>query len=216
MTHVRTLVHHGSKVFWALIAAALIFTMTGQSADATHQPANKVAAAGSAAKVIAPAEDVVLLQEKLKTSSPTDLILGVTAECVITTELTTVGNDSQEAEGTVRIWVEVDGVPVPVSADDPAADRGKVTFCNQLEQRETTMFDDEEATIRTLNQSGAANAFQWLRLNMGSGIHTITVKGSLTTTATQGSSALAAVGKRTLIIEPVKAANDEAVTALGD
>lgn len=216
MTHVPTVLRRSSKIFYVLLAAALAFTLTSNAAEATHQPADKVAAAGSAAKVFSPGQDVVLLQEKVKTSSPTDLILGVTAECVITTELMTVGNDAESAEGTVRIWVEVDGVPVPVSSDDPAADRGKVTFCNQLEQRKTTMFDDANATIETLNQSGAANAFQWLRLNMGSGIHTLTVKGSLTTTATEGSDAKAAVGKRTLIVEPVKAANDEAVTALGD
>ena len=215
MTHVRTLLSHNSKIFTALLATALLFTLTTDGAEATHQPADKVAAAGAAAKVFAPGSAVTLLEEAVKTSSPTDLILGVTAECVITTELTTVGNDAESAEGTVRIWVEVDGVPVPVSSDD-AVETGKVTFCNQLEQRTTSMFDDANATIDTLNRSGAANAFQWLRLNMGNGVHTITVKADLVTSATEGSSAMAAVGKRTLIIEPVKAANDETVTALGD
>lgn len=194
-----------------VVAAVLLGFIAVQGVNATHQPADKVSAAGSTAEVISPQEDVVLLSEKIKTSAPTDLILGVTLECVITTELTTVGNDAQEAEGTVRVWIEVDGVPVPVSTDDTD---GKVTFCNQVQQRETSMFDDEDATIRTLDTSGAANGFNWLRLNMGSGIHTITVKADLRTSASDTASALAAVGKRTLIIEPVKAANDEEVTAV--
>jgi len=197
----------------ALVAATLLGFIAVQGVNATHQPANKVSAAGSTAEVISPNESVTLLSEKIKTSAPTDLILGVTLECVITTELTTVGNDLESAEGTVRVWVEVDGQRVPVSTDD-TDDPGKVTFCNQFEERETTMFDDEDATIRTLNRAGAANGFNWLRLNTGSGIHLIEVKADLVTDNTDGASALAAVGKRTLIIEPVKTANDEEITAL--
>lgn len=205
--------HHAP---WLVTAAVLVLALVGSGANATHQPANKVAAAGAAAVVTSPqAPAILLLEEKVKTSKPTDLILGVTLECVITTEVTTTGNDLQEAEGTVKVWVEVDGVPVPVSSDD-TTETGKVTFCNQFHQRETTMFDDEDATIRTLHRAGSANGFQWLRLNMGSGIHTISVRADLETSNTDTASALAAVGKRTLIIEPVKAANDEAVTALGD
>lgn len=199
--------------FLAVALAALAFTAT--QVGATHQPANKVSAAGSTAVVIAPNTAYTLLSEKIKANKPTDLILGVTLECVITTEVTTVGNDLQSAEGSVRVWVELNGVPVPVSADDTApGDVGKVTFCNQFEERETTAFEDEDATIRTLNRAGAANGFNWLRLNAGTGIQTIEVKADLTTTASDTASALAAVGKRTLIIEPVKAANDEEVTAL--
>jgi hypothetical protein len=202
---------------WLITAAVLVLALAGSGAQATHQPADKVAAAGSTAQLMSPqAAGVTLLEEKVKTSSPTDLILGVTAECVITTEITTMGNDTESAEGTVRVWVEVDGVPVPVSSDD-TTDTGKVTFCNQFEERQTTNFDDADATIRTLNRAGAANAFQWLRLNTGNGVHTITVRADfITTNTTPTSEAIAAVGKRTLIIEPVKAANDEAVTLLGD
>ena len=198
----------------AVVAAVLLGFIAVQGVNATHQPAGKVAASGSKAIVSPPDSTVVLLQEKVKTSAPTDLILGVTAECVITNELTTVGNDFASAEGKVRVWIEVDGVAVPVSADDTGADSGKVTFCNEYEERRTTAFEDEDATIETLRRSGAANGFNWLRLNMGSGIHTITVKGEFTTSGEGTASALAAVGKRTLIIEPVKAANDEAVTEL--
>ncbi|HEX7166183.1 MAG TPA: hypothetical protein VF230_04295 [Acidimicrobiales bacterium] len=198
----------------AVLAAGLLGVISSQAVNATHEPADKVSASGSAGIVVSPGSNVTLMSERIRTSSPSDLILGVTAECVITTELTTVGNDLETAEAQVRIWIEVDGVVVPVSADD-TADPGKVTFCDRLDERETTVFDDEDATIRTLQRTGNANGFNWLKLNTGSGIHTIEVKADLTHAATDGADALAAVGKRTLIIEPVKAANDETITQLG-
>lgn len=211
----KTLMKGGGAAAAVLVVMMVAGVIPPGSVNATHEPADKVSAAGSAAEVIGPNEEVVILSEKVKTALPTDLILGVTLECVITTELTTVGNDNENAEGRVRVWIEVDGVPVPVSADDPVADVGRVTFCNQYEERETTLFDDEDATIRTLHRAGTANGFNWMALNVGSATHEIVVKASLTTSATEGASALAAVGKRTLIVEPTKAANDEAVTALG-
>jgi hypothetical protein len=113
-------------------------------AVAQHEPANKVSAAGSTTEVISPNERVVLLSEIVKTSKPTDLILGVTAECSITTELTTVGNDFSEAMGQVKVWVEIDGKPVPVAKTD-TQEPGRVVFCKDLYQRTTSMFDDEGA-----------------------------------------------------------------------
>jgi hypothetical protein len=197
----------------ALVALILGGT---QGVFATHEPADKVSAAGSTGVVAAPGQSVTLLQDQIKTAKPTDLILSVTAECTITTELTTVGNDNQFSSGLVRVWVEIDGKPVPVSQDDNVAgDVGKVNFCDRLEERETTLFDDEDATIRTLQRVGQSAGFNWMALDVGAAVHTITVKADLTTTASQDASALAAVGKRTLIIEPTKAANDEAITTLG-
>lgn len=210
----RLAVRGGGSIVGVIALAVLLNGLVPTGAGATHEPANKVSAAGSAGKVVSPNAAVVLMSEKVKTSKPTDLILAVSLECVITTELTTVGNDNQTAEAQVRVWVEIDGVPVPVSADD-AVDPGKVTFCDRLEQRKTSLFDDEDATIETLQRTGQANAFNWMALNVGSAVHTIEVKATLTHAATDNADALAAVGKRTLIVEPTKSANDEAVTSLG-
>lgn len=199
----------------AIVLLAMLLGLNPlQPANATHEPANKVSAAGSATEVISPQEEVVLLSERVKTSKPTDLILGVTAECAITTEVTTVGNDDQTAEGTIEVWIEIDGKVVPVSADDTVKP-GEVVFCNRLYQRETSLFDDEDATIRTYIETRTANGFNWMALNVGSATHLIEVKARLSTDATTNATAMAAVGKRTLIVEPVKASNHEEVTALG-
>lgn len=206
----------------SLALAILVLSIPSrlEAAGGTQEPANKVSASGSTIQVIqaTPGSNIVtLMSEYVKTSKPTDLILGVTAECSITTDVTTTGNDNEFAEGLVKVWVEIDGQRVPVSADDtdPKADPGKVVFCNRMYQRMTSLFDDTDATIRTFIATRNANGFNWMALNVGSATHLIEVKAELTTTnvSTQAS-ATAAVGKRTLIVEPVHSANNETVSAL--
>lgn len=201
----------------ALVAGLSVLALAGSFGSvsplrANGLPADKVSASGSTTEVIGAGEVVTLLSEKIRTSSPADLILSATAECSITTEVTTVGNDSQSAFGQVRMWIEIDGEPVPVAQND--ADAGRVVFCNRTYQRETSLFDDEDATIRTFLETRAANGFNWLRLNTGSGIHLVELKAEFTTQSTDSASALAAVGNRTLVVEPTKAAHDEEITDL--
>ena len=197
--------------------AAVIGLSGGSGAIATHEPADKVSAAGSETEVIraTPGTNVVtLLSEKVKTAKPTDLILGVTAECAITTDLETIGSETQQAEGTVRVWVEIDGKPVPVSSED--TDGGRVVFCNRMYERTTQLgTDDEQDSVKTFLRTRSANGFNWMALNVGSATHLIEVKAELTTSQTQRASAIAVVGNRTLIVEPTKATNDEHVSAVG-
>lgn len=186
------------------LAAAFVAPSLLDSARATHQPANKASVAGSTVEILGAGEAVALLTSTLKTSAPTDLLLSVTLECSILTEVTTVGNDMQEAFGRVEVWVEIDGVPVGVTSGDD----GHVVFCDRVHQQETSLFDDDDATIRSYLETRTANAFNWASLNVGSGVHTIEVKGLLTETMTDGAAAKAGIGKRTLVVEPTKLAND--------
>lgn len=203
---------------WLVTAAVLVLAVVGSGAQAGHEPANKVSAAGSETELIRPANapgsnTVTILSERVKTSKPTDLILGVTAECSITTDVTTVGSDDETAFGAIRVWVEIDGNPVPVSEED--TDQGRVVFCNRTYQRVTSLgSDDENDSIRTFMQTRSANGFNWMALDVGSATHLIEVKAELTTAETAGADTIAVVGNRTLIVEPVKATNDEKVTAL--
>jgi hypothetical protein len=83
-----------------------------------------------------------------------------------------------------------------------------VVFCNRLWRMNTTQFDDEDATIRTFLGTRTANAFNWIALNVGSGIHDIQVLAQLETQTQGTGEAMAGVGKRTLVVEPVKLAGD--------
>jgi hypothetical protein len=181
-----------------------VFFANRDSASARHQPADKIAVSSSTVEVTAPGQVVTLLSSRVRTSSPADLILQATAECSIATTVKTTGNDDQSAEGVVEMWVEIDGTPVPVASGD----NGRVTFCNEAHHRVTTLFDDEDATIETFDRTKQANGFNWTRLNLGNGVHTIELKTQLTETATNQATADAAVGKRTLTVIPAKLAND--------
>jgi hypothetical protein len=231
MTHVRTLLTHSSKIFTALVAAALIFTWT-TNAQATHTPADKVVAAGDKIVVAAPQTEVTLLSATLKTSSPTDLILQIAMECSIITDVQTGpstvagATDTATAEGKVRAWVEIDGDVVPInsmseppqdSEDQEPGDKETdgVTFCNRIHTQEAEDGEDQQDgldKLRSYIETKNANAFNWLRLNMGNGIHTIEVKADLTVN-TSGSAlgAEAYVGNRSLIVEPAKLANDATI-----
>jgi hypothetical protein len=203
-------------IFSAIVIAGGLLIGSIAPAGANHEPANKVSASGSTTEVFGvPNGSTVelLMSETVKTSKPTDLILGVTAECAITTDVTTVGTDTQGAEGLVRVWITIDGKAVPVSSTDK--DAGRVVFCNQLHERTTQLgSDDDSDSVRTFLRTRNANGFNWMALNVGSATHKIEVWAELVTDATARSSALAVVGNRTLIVEPVKSANDEAVTEL--
>lgn len=199
----------------AAIALLLIGALASPLASvrASGTPANKTAASGSTTEVVDPAEVVTLLSERIKTSKTVDLILSASAECAITTELTTTGNDEASAFGTVRMWVEIDGRPVPISTAD--TDAGRVVFCNRADQRETSLFDDEDATIETFQESRHATAFNWLALDVGAHEHLVELKAEFTKGSTGDATAKAAIGNRTLIIEPTRAAVREQVTELG-
>ena len=143
----------GTSAALALLLAAVLFTAyTAQRADADHEPANKVAAAGSDVEQVE--DDTPILEERIRVSSPFDLILQLTAECSILTELTTNStNPASDAFGSVRMRIEIDGKEVPVATDDTlgsgeddVADSdddeiGEVTFCNRAYGR--TVTDDE-------------------------------------------------------------------------
>ncbi|HLE97640.1 MAG TPA: hypothetical protein VI997_09750 [Candidatus Thermoplasmatota archaeon] len=200
----------------ALVAVALA-GLAIPYGQATHSPANKVAVAASTLDVLnAPlgAEGSsstveTLLSGSMKTSSPTDLLLRVSLECTIWTNVTTVGNDDSRSAATVSVWIEIDGTPVGVNAADGTG--GKVVFCDRSYQRVTSLFDDEDATIQTFLRTRSAHSFEWISLNTGSGEHDIVVKAQLDVQVAGTGGVQAVVGKRTLVAEPTRLANDVTV-----
>ncbi|HUR70068.1 MAG TPA: hypothetical protein VM370_12555 [Candidatus Thermoplasmatota archaeon] len=188
-----------------LVGAVLAATLIAPAA-ATHQPANKMAASGASLDIGAPGETLDILSGTLRTSGPEDLVISLTMECDILTQVNTVGNDLSHAEAHIVAWVEIDGAPVGVTDGDD----GRVVFCDRVHEQETSLFDDENATIRSFIQTRTANAFNWLALNVGSGVHTVVARAELTS-ETDGDDltlANAVIGKRTLLVDPTKLAND--------
>lgn len=208
MSNLRAFPRVGAAL--AAVAVLVSVLLLDVSAEADHQPADKVAAAGSTLEVAGPNERIVLLSETIKSSAPTDLILSATLECSIITDVVTVGDDAQSAEGKIRAWIEIDGVPVTVSSDDTGG--GKVTFCNRIYSRTTQLGEDDQSDeTRTYMATKTANAFNWMTFNVGSGLHTVELVAELSTNSTEGSLAEAYIGNRTLVVEPVKASNHEEI-----
>lgn len=205
----------------AVIVAVLAAYAIPAPGGATHKPADKVAAAGSTLEIMEvqteegeSTDTATLLTGTMKTSDPTDLIFQVTAECGLYTDIKTKGNDESRAVASVDIWVEIDGQPVAVTTDsdgdgvhdDP--DDGVVTFCKRDFELKTKDFEDENATIELFLETKTANAFNWIHMNAGSDTHDIAVKAQLEVLVDGKGTAKAMIGKRTLVVEPVKMAND--------
>lgn len=208
--------HHRNKaVTWGLVvalAASLAFAVGQGTVEAKHsdghQPANKVAVAGSEIEEHAPGEEVVLLETTMRNAASKSLVLQVTLECSILTDLVTEGNDEARAESTLDVWVEIDGEKVAV-ADHEGAGDGEVTFCNREYQRETIFAEDEEATIDDHIATKQAHGFNWVALEPGQGVKHIEVKGNLETDEVGTATATLTVGNRTLVVEPVDTAHGE-------
>lgn len=208
--------------------------LVGPTASADHEPANKVAAAGSDIEQIG--DNTPILSERVKISGPMDVMLQLTAECSILTALTTNNdNPTSTAFGSVRLRIEIDGKEVPVSSNDTAAtpgeddtedddsEIGEVTFCNRTYSRTVTDqedpedgIDEEDDYIRTRT----ANAFNWLAMDVGfayddpangNNIVDIVVYADYDTDTAGEAMAEAFVGSRTLIAEPTNASIHESV-----
>ena len=225
------------RVWVAAAAAGLAggYFVTQTLAAGGGMPANKAVAAGGKVKTITQDGVEELMSATFKTSKPEDLLISVSAECSILTDVvipgSTTGGATQtaNARGAVRIWVTLDGKIVPIQdvsapPQDPASngngdDTDKVTFCDRLHERTVTDREDPEDGIdgsRDYLDTKSANAFNWVRLNAGSGSHVLKVFGEFTTTAVgAGSNAKAYVGNRSLVIEPTKLANDAVIAQNG-
>lgn len=219
----------GAIALASLFVASLMLVMyVAPPAGADHEPANKVAAAGSEVEVMGPGDSVPILSETLKVSSPADLILQLTAECDILTDLTTGGTaeDSAGAFGQVRTWITIDGKVVPVSTDD-TTDTGKVVLCNRAHNKTITDAEDPADGTdeeRDMTQTRQANGFNWLALDPGftydslengQNILEIVVYAEFTEEVVNQAEAEALVGHRTLIVEPTSVSVHEAVNATG-
>ncbi len=81
----------------------------------------------------------------------------------------------------MRAWIEVDGQIVPIisqssppqSPPPPGNQSDKVTFCNRVFNRTVQDAEDPQDGYdrsRDYIETKTANAFNWVRLNMGSGV----------------------------------------------
>lgn len=203
--------------------ALIILGLSAAQAQAgpSSPPANKAAASGSSIEVAGPQQNKLLMSETVKTPGSGNLLLGVTLECSIVTNLVNTtdssGTSTSSASGTIKVWLTIDGTAtagiVKVSEDDTGSEPGKVTFCDRAYRMDTAGLP-QDSVIRTYLSTKSAHGFNWMATNVGAGTHTIQVWATLSQAASTDATASAVIGKRTLTVEQVKSANNEAVTCL--
>ncbi|HZS14222.1 MAG TPA: hypothetical protein VFC09_06455 [Candidatus Dormibacteraeota bacterium] len=157
-------------------------------------PADKVTVAGSTTDVIGAGQTQTVLSAVMKTSAPEDLVLQLTSECSIVTQVFTSGTASATASGEVDMQVLIDGTPVPIvslpgqNAQKPPSslDDGRIVFCDRVN---TQSFTDEATSNATTGQdmlteyerTKQTDAFNWAAFNVGAGTHTISVQATFCT-----------------------------------
>ncbi len=200
-----------SKTLIAAAALAALLLPIGSASEANA--ANKAAAAGSdfvhLGTAMAPLGPTTILATQIKAGGPQDIVIQVALECSLITDVysTTIDDHPEgytaigRAEAHVDVQVLLDGAPVTIGGEDD----GSVTFCDRVHQQEIRDIDEDTGnfTIRQLQETMTANAFNWVALDLGSGVHTVEVVATITAANTEGSFAQGAIEKRTLIVEPV-------------
>lgn len=200
-----------SKTLIAAVAVAALLLPIGSAGEAPA--ANKAAAAGSDFVHLGTASDpfgpTTILATQIKAGGPQDIVIQVALECSLVTDVysSTIDDHPEgytalgRAAAHVDIQVLLDGAPVTIGGEDD----GSVTFCDRVHQQEIRDIDEDTGnfTIRQLQETMTANAFNWVALDLGSGLHTIEVVATITAANTEGSFAQGAIEKRTLIVEPV-------------
>ena len=188
-----------------------------------QEPANKPGVAinrGAPITFVNTSAPVRVLTEVVKTSKPTDLLLSVTAETSIITDVTTTGSQTQSADGKLEFYITLDNDPTPIlPSGSPASnqtrqgDTGRIVFANQIYRRTTNLgTDDENDTIQTYLETKHATGFNWAVLNAQAGIHTITVWAEYTENESSTAAlATGVIGNRSLIVQPIKCQVNESV-----
>jgi hypothetical protein len=198
-----------SRLVLALIALGALLVGGQLAVAGDNLPANKMTVTASKTSISAPNSTATLMTARMRTSNPADLLLQVTAECTILSQITNLGSSTQAYVAKIDVWVEVDGKPVPVvppastnggSGSAGGSDDGRVVFCNR-EFTRTTVYDSEDESIKDIENTSQANAFNWVAMNVGNGIHDIAVKAHFTDTNGADTFAHGVVSKRTLTVD---------------
>ena len=194
-----------------LVTALGLYAWNATADGASNLPADKMTVTASKTSVQSPGTSVPILKATMKTSTVADLLLQVTAECSILSSITNTGTDSTSGYNSmVKLWITVDGQPIPVvpaatatgaGSGSGGSDDGKVTFCNRKFTRHA-MFDSQNESIEDIEATEQANAFNWVALNVGNGIHTIVVYADFIDSNVGDATSHGVLDARSLVAQP--------------
>ncbi len=162
--------------------------------------------------------DVAPLTAVIKTSSVSDLVISLNAECALVTDVKIKGTGAEEsstslADIKMRVLVDNgDGVWTPAL---PSPDEGvtfasrKMTLTGLLWSGAQLLMDLPEQYIQIWEQTKSAHSFDFLFPNVGVGVHNVKVQIKTDTKqGYEGADVGATVGNATLVIEAVRLVNN--------
>jgi len=149
----------------------------------------------------------------IKTSNKADLIISVTAECALATDVKIKGtgkDETSESMAQIKIRALVDG--------DEAAEPGDVTFAYRkmilkgllYNESQVNMTGLPEQYIEIYEETRTANGFNFVMPNVLSGAHNVTVWAKAKQVQDNPKNTVAfmpVIGKRTLVVEAVRMDN---------
>src|SRR4051812_47020621 len=107
-----------ASLLGCVAALGIGWVVAGSGQAATSYPADKAGVVASDIDHAGPGQEITLLDTHMRTSTTADLILGVTAECSLVTDVSTMGmHDDESASGVARLWMTIDGKTVPVATN---------------------------------------------------------------------------------------------------
>ena len=186
------------KLIATALAVVLVasFVFAGYSAQAdTPSAKTAVASAELDRAVIGEWKDVLSTEIKVS-GEPKDLVIAVTAECALATNVRLHDKTGSESQAKIMVRALVDNKTVVVPSE--------VVFADRLVKVKGNL-NDTNAWFEIYMATRNANGFNFIAEDVGTGPHTITVqaKGFATGVDPAPEKLLVLIGNRTLVVNEV-------------
>ena len=222
----RALISHKRvTLIGTILVASLILAMFVPQIGLANQPSSKFAVAGSEVRIVKPDPKglgtypkIKLLSTWIKTAEDKDLVISFTSEVVLFTDTKITGKgdkalDDQD-KASVKVWVTVDGKKVfpdeITFAERIQTLKGKLSQVIVNPDGSIVKVPEE---VELILETTEANGFNFLKLNVGSGVHEIIVYATIELKETSKSGEVsadpwAAIGDRTMVVQEVRLIKD--------
>ena len=186
------------KLIATALAVVLVasFVFAGYSAQAIPSTKTAVASADLDRAVVGEWKDVLSTQIRVS-GDPKDLVIAVTAECALATNVKLHGKGESESQAKIMVRALVDD-------EEVVAKPGPVVFADRLMKVKGDL-NDSEAWFEIYMATRNANGFNFIATNVGQGEHNIRVqaKGFVEGVPPDPEELLALIGNRTLVVNEV-------------
>ena len=180
------------KLIVVVLAAVLVLTLgaTAVFAESDQIPSAKAAFVSDDVYTVSSgkmgSDWFTVLETKMKTGTPKDLIMDVSAECSLLTSAKLAGDVGSEAAATILVRVVIDPGTDNEQYASPGEDAG-ITFANRVlkvsgDLTHTTNMPElviDDHWIEVYIMTKAAHAFNFCAEDVGSGVHDVRVEAKL-------------------------------------